>query len=164
MNLFENNGASFSSCRKYRYALWRIWEESKPLVMFIGLNPSTANESEPDNTIKRVTRICKHNGYGGFYMMNCFPLVSKNPSALQDFFDTPFHDVEDIENMRQLLEVSRKCKDVVFAWGNFKEAKERGKSISGYFKNAKALAILKDGSPKHPLYCKGTSEFIPFKN
>ena len=44
MDLFgekeEINGAEFSEGRKYRYALWRIWDSSKPLVMFIGLNPS----------------------------------------------------------------------------------------------------------------------------
>lgn len=59
-------GADFSNDRKYRYALWRIWDRTKPLVMFIGLNPSTANETENDPTIKSVGRISKNNGYGGF--------------------------------------------------------------------------------------------------
>jgi hypothetical protein len=44
-NLFEDNGAEFSTDRKYRYALWRKWDAINPLAMFIGLNPSTANES-----------------------------------------------------------------------------------------------------------------------
>jgi len=34
--------AKFSACRKYRYALWRNWDESKPYAMIIGLNPSTS--------------------------------------------------------------------------------------------------------------------------
>lgn len=162
-DLFGNkSGAAFSDCRKYRYALWRIWDESKPLVMFIGLNPSTANESEADNTIRKVTSISKNLGYGGFYMMNCFPLVSTNPSVLNDFYTGPWHDIEDIENMRHLLEVSKKCKDIIFAWGNFKEAKERGQSLAGYFKNAKALFINKNGSPKHPLYCKNNIQPVNF--
>jgi hypothetical protein len=163
-NLFpdEKSGAIFSTCRQFRFALWRIWDEGKPLVMFIGLNPSKANESEPDNTIKRVKAIAEYNGYGGFYMMNCFPLVSTDPGLLYAFYETPFYDHEDIENMRHLLDVRKKCKDVVFAWGNFKEAKERAKSLTGYFKNAWALEILKDGSPKHPLYCKKETKLIPF--
>ena len=45
--------AKFSACRKYRYALWRNWDESKPSAMIIGLNPSTADENENDPTITR---------------------------------------------------------------------------------------------------------------
>lgn len=165
MTLFENikSGAEFSEDRKYRYALWRIWDESLPLVMFIGLNPSTANETEPDKTITKVRKIAKNNGYGGFYMMNCFPLVSTDPEKLQEIYDC-LHEEEDIENMRWLLEVRRKCKDIVFAWGNFKIVKQRAASIYGYFKNAKALHINKNGSPKHPLYCKDNSALILFNS
>ena len=47
-----NSGADFSPCRKYRYKLWRIWDETLPLAMFIGLNPSTADEVKDDNTVK----------------------------------------------------------------------------------------------------------------
>src|SRR5689334_6852032 len=79
----EQSGADFSECRSYRYALWRIWDESKPLVMFIGLNPSTANETETDNTITRVRGICEHNGFGGFYMMNCWAYISTDPKLLK---------------------------------------------------------------------------------
>ena len=56
-DLFDDNGADFSPDRKHRYSLWRIWDRSKPLVMFIGLNPSTANESDNDPTIRSVCRI-----------------------------------------------------------------------------------------------------------
>jgi len=69
------SGAEFSECRKYRYALWRIWDKSKPLVMFIGLNPSTANENVDDPTIRSVCRMTKNNGYGGVYMMNLHVLL-----------------------------------------------------------------------------------------
>jgi hypothetical protein len=154
INLLEDNGAAFSEGRQYRFALWRIWDKTKPLVMFIGLNPSTADENENDNTIKRVKSISENLGFGGFYMMNCFPLISTNPGVLHDFYETPFHDSEDIENMRWLLDISKKCGEIIFAWGNFKVAKQRAESIAGYFQNAKALFINKNGSPKHPLYCK----------
>lgn len=154
------SGAEFSEDRNYRYALWRIWDKSKPLVMFIGLNPSTANETDNDPTIKSVCRIAKNNGYGGVYMMNCFPIVSTDPSAVKDFEERD--EPEDLENMRWLLDVSKKCSDVVFAWGNFKEVVNRAASLTGYFKNAKVLAVNKNGSPKHPLYCKSDSKFIPY--
>jgi len=96
-------------------------------------------------------------------MMNCFPLVSTDPSRLQEVYDC-LHETEDIENMRLLLEVRKKCTDVVFAWGNFEIVKQRAASISGYFKDAKALHINKNGSPKHPLYCKSDSKLILYNS
>ena len=66
----EESGAEFSEDRKYRFCLFRIWDRNLPLVMFIGLNPSTANETDSDPTIRSCGRIAKANGYGGFYMMN----------------------------------------------------------------------------------------------
>ena len=51
--------AIFSECRKYRYALCRIWDDSKPYAMFIGLNPSTADETEDDPTIRRCINYAK---------------------------------------------------------------------------------------------------------
>lgn len=146
MNLFENNGAQFSSCRQYRYALWRIWDESKPLIMFIGLNPSTANEDQADPTINTVKALSSNWGYGGFYMMNLFAIVSPYPEVLKTHPD-PLGD-----NDGWIEKISAKCKDVVFAWGAFKEAKERCQKMIDQFPDALCIKILKDGSPKHPLY------------
>lgn len=163
--LFEHieSGAEFSEDRRYRYALWRVWDRSKPLVMFIGLNPSTANESENDPTIKRVIAIARSNGFGGVYMMNCFPLVSTDPRVLNEFYDSDAHDTYDMENLRWLLDVRRKCESVVFAWGNFKVVSERARSVIGYFDDPKALHINKNGTPKHPLFCRADSKLIDFK-
>ena len=76
-------GAQFTEDRQYRYALWRIWNEDKPLVMFIGLNPSTANEYKNDPTIRRVMRYAADWGYGGVYMMNLFAWVTPYPKELE---------------------------------------------------------------------------------
>lgn len=150
-----DKGAHFSQDRKYRYALWRIWDKEKPLVMFIGLNPSTANEDENDPTIRSVERISKFNGYGGFYMMNCFPFVSTDPKQLYDCSHS-------IRNENYLKEVASTCKDVVFAWGNFDVVKKLGVDyiLGQWFPNAKALHINKGGTPKHPLYCKTETIFV----
>jgi hypothetical protein len=152
-------GAEFSEDRNYRYALWRIWDRSKPLVMFIGLNPSTANETDNDPTIKSVCRIAKHNGYGGVYMMNCFPYVSTNPKEL---FNGISPTTQELNNLA-LKDTASICQDVVFAWGNFKEVEPSVVNfLNMLFPNAKALQVNKNGSPKHPLYCKSTTELIPF--
>jgi hypothetical protein len=142
-------GACFSSCRKYRYVLWRKWDMSKPKAMFIGLNPSTANETESDNTIKRVVKIARNWGCGGIYMCNLFSIISSDPKILKTCPDPQ------MGNDGWLIYTSKKCERVVFAWGAFKEAKERCKEVIAMFPDAYALEILKDGSPKHPLYVKG---------
>jgi hypothetical protein len=144
-------GAIFSDCRKYRYALWRVWDELKPQVVFIGLNPSTANESTDDPTIKRVQAIARNLGYGGVYMMNLFAIISADPTVLKTCDDP-------IGNNNEWLE--KFCiGDIIFAWGNFKEAQERSKEVAAMFPNAKALFINKNGTPKHPLYCK--ADIVP---
>jgi hypothetical protein len=157
-----NRGASFSYCRKYRYALWRIWDETKPLVMFIGLNPSTANENENDPTIRSVQRISKANGYGGFYMMNCWAYVSTDPEKLRDH---RWNELICEWNDNMLTTIKARCKDVVFAWGSFSIVSETGrdKELLEMFPNAKALFINKNGSPKHPLFCKSDTKLIEYR-
>ena len=151
-------GAKFSIDRRYRFELWRIWDDSKPLIMFVGLNPSTANETDNDPTIKSVIRIARHNGYGGIYMMNCFAYVSTDPKALHDCGGYE-------ENRESLLKVAAKCKHVVFAWGNFKIVKDELMDIElkKLFPNALALHVNKNGSPKHPLYCKSITKLVNFQ-
>lgn len=158
-------GAEFSPDRKYRYSLWRIWDRTKPLAMFIGLNPSTANETEPDNTIKRVGGISKNNGYGGFYMTNCFPIVSSEPDIVRDWYYSLIGHYMAVNDMK-LKEISEKCNAVVFAWGNFKIVKEtkRDKQLAEMFPDAMALFINKNGSPKHPLFCRADTRFVKWSN
>lgn len=153
------SGADFSNDRAHRYSLWRIWDENKPLVMFIGLNPSTANETDNDPTIKSVCRIAKNNEYGGVYMMNCWSYISTDPKLLKS------NPMADEWNNNMITVIAGKCKDVVFAWGNFDIVKEKGRDVElcEMFPNALALAINQNGSPKHPLYCKSDTKFIPFK-
>lgn len=158
--LFENklSGADFSEDRKYRYALWRIWDESLPLVMFIGLNPSTANEDTNDPTIRRVVSIAKHLGYGGVYMMNCFAYISTDPKLLKH------NPMSDEWNNNMLTVTAYKCKHIIFAWGNFSIVRESGrdKELFEMFPNALALKVNKNGSPKHPLYCPKESKFVNY--
>jgi hypothetical protein len=158
MDLFNDtdSGAEFSSCRQYRYKLWRIWDRSKPLIAFMGINPSTANETETDNTITRVIGIAKHNGYGGIYMINLFGLVSTDPDALLT------HPNPVGENDKHIDDVQGIVYGIVCAWGAFKQAKVRAAEVYPRIGNPLTLCVLKDGSPKHPLYCRKDSPLLPF--
>lgn len=157
MNLFEDNGAVFSDNRKYRYALWRIWDKEKPLLMFIGLNPSTANESQPDPTIIRVEKFTFDWGYGGFYMMNLFSFVTAYPEELTN------PNANNAENDSWLYNIAKTCKTIIYCWGDFKVATERSKQVLQMFPDGFALVINKNGTPRHPLYVKGDTVPIKFK-
>lgn len=158
MELFldNNNGAIFSDDRKYRYVLWRSWDTEKPRVMFIGLNPSTANENTGDPTIRRVIGFAKSWGYGGLYMLNLFAIVSADPKILLTC-QNPIG--ENDTYLRVYAELSR---DIVFAWGNFKEAELRARDIIQQFHSATCLGVNKNGSPKHPLYISAKAIQVNF--
>jgi hypothetical protein len=153
MDLFDQSGAIFSSDRKYRYALWRVLDSSKPDMMFIGLNPSTANETENDPTIRRVMGMAYTLGYGNIYMMNLFAWVTPHPEELKTCAD-PQKD-NDYWLKEIGTEIAKKGM-ILFAWGNFKEAVERGKEIAAMFPGAWCLVKNQDGSPRHPLYVPKT--------
>jgi hypothetical protein len=138
--------AFFSDCGKYRYQLYRIWNESLPLAMCIGLNPSTANSDDDDPTITRLIGILKSNGYGGFHMMNLYGLISPHPE------DITAHPNPEGDTNKWIFNVRQLCQDVIFCWGNFKQAQYRGKKMAQKYPEALCFGKNKNGSPKHPLY------------
>ncbi|KAA2218276.1 DUF1643 domain-containing protein [Maribacter flavus] len=150
------SGALFSRDKKYRYALWRVWDTEAPSVMFIGLNPSTANENENDPTIRKVIKYAKDWGFGGVIMCNLFTYVSAYPEDLIHCKDS----LE--ENIKVLNSAEWYCSHVVFAWGNFKIAEERAKKMKELFPHAMCLVKNKNGSPRHPLYVKSKIKLIPY--
>jgi hypothetical protein len=153
-NLFEKNGALFSDDKKYRYCLWRIWDESKPMIMFIGLNPSTANENQDDPTIRRVIRFAREWGYGGIYMLNLFTFVTAYPNELLKC-DNPLMLAD-----WYLKIYSEKSDRIVFAWGSFPESIDRAKIVKDMFPISFCLGQNLNGSPKHPLYLKSDTKLI----
>jgi hypothetical protein len=142
---FKNTGAEFSECGKYRYKLWRIWDISLPLVMCIGLNPSTANSSKNDPTITYLSKMLTKLGYGGFYMTNLFAWISSKPEDLLTCEDAIG------ENEEKLKEVESICKDVIVCWGNFKQAEGRIKQVLPRYPDAKCFGLNKNKTPYHPL-------------
>lgn len=151
-------GAYFSTDRRFRFKLWRIWDETKPSVMFIGLNPSTANEDRDDPTIRRVRAMARSWGYGGVFMMNLFPFVTPYPRELEANSSRCL-----LINEVHLRSIGRVCKEVIFAWGNFDIAATRVDRMVEMFPNAKALMLNKNGSPRHPLYVPTSVVPVPYK-
>ena len=80
------SSATFSHCRKYRYTLWRNWAGLMPTgkgyAMFVGLNPSTADETNDDPTIRRCIAFAKAWGYDALCMTNIFAFRATNPMVM----------------------------------------------------------------------------------
>ena len=113
LNTNEISSAKFSSCRTYRYSLTRIWDDSKETCVFIGLNPSTADENDDDPTIRRCIRFAKDWGFGRLVMVNLFSYRATDPKVMKS---TP-HPIGD-DNDKHLLAECGKAQLVVAAWGN----------------------------------------------
>lgn len=140
------SGAKFSPDRKRRFYLYRKWDTSKPIIAFVGLNPSTANEDKNDPTINKLISFASRNGFGGFYMLNLFTIVSPDPSVLKDEEDEDF----DI-NVEVIKTLQNTCDELVFCWGNF-DTHGRAEKMIKEFPHAKCFKQNKNGSPAHPLY------------
>ncbi len=152
-------GAEISECGKYRYRLWRIWDKSKAMVMFLMLNPSTADAMLDDPTVRRCIGFAKSWGYGGIVVCNLFAYRATNPKELLKVCD-PMGQY----NIYHIQKAIDESDLVIYAWGNGGIVRElfcRHRSFEklkfGYcFDNHKGyyLKLSKDGTPCHPLYLK----------
>ncbi|AEE50136.1 DUF1643 domain-containing protein [Haliscomenobacter hydrossis] len=142
-------GAIMSDCENYRYQLWRIWDDSKPKLMFIMLNPSTADAQENDPTINRCTSFAQNWGYGGLYVGNIFAYRSTNPAVLKQVTN-PLGD----DNYFHLLQMRKKCEIIVAAWGNNGPKLENLSLPEIETTELYCIDWTKLDRPKHPLYIK----------
>lgn len=147
------SNAIFSPCRKYRYILWRRWGEDwqSNYVMFIGLNPSTADETQDDPTIRRCIKFVKDWGYSGLCMTNLFAYRATNP---KDMLAAP--DPVGEENDKYLAPYSAKARIAIAAWGNHGTHLGRYLQVKAMIPNLYCLKLTASGMPRHPLYLPQT--------
>jgi len=145
-------GAVFSDCDRYRYRLWRAWDEKRPTLAFCMLNPSTATEIKNDPTIERCMRRAISWGYGRLEIVNIFALRSTDPRALYATADPVGPG-----NTEALAQVANDCTMLICAWGKHGAHLRVGNTVKvwmqrAYPKKLRVLGINNDGSPRHPLY------------
>jgi len=151
--------AQFSACRKYRYALWRRWDESKPYAMFVGLNPSTADEVNNDPTVIRCINFAKSWGYGGLCMANLFAYRATDSDDLMAAVE-PVGSAND----DWLVNLANDAGVVVAAWGNNGRHLNRSEDVVASLPNLHYLKRNKSGEPAHPLYLKSDLLPVPMSN
>lgn len=165
--------AEISNCGKHRYSLTRFWDEDKPKICFIGLNPSRADASFNDPTITKCIKFAQRwterhlqfdtpneLRYGGLYFMNLYSFRSPEPKILKQAISVgdAYQDKTDYK----LVEIIDQCISVVCCWGSWNFIEHRSKEVLALIKKRERLMYClgtnKDGQPKHPLYLKDASE------
>jgi len=150
--------AELSSCQSYRYALWREWSE-KPLVLFVMLNPSTADDMQDDPTIRRCIAFAKQWGHGGLIVANLFAWRSPYPAHLRNAGDPIGPD-----NDAWLEKLANQSSSVIGAWGNHGSYMQRGQKVAALFPHMQCLGITKQGQPRHPLYVPSATMPVPMQS
>lgn len=146
-------GATFSDCRTWRYRLWRHWAEG-PTFVVIGLNPSTADETQDDPTIRRCIGFAKREGCGRLEMLNLFGFRSPHPEDLYGVDDPVGPDNNDT-----IAQVCQTATTIVAAWGAEKIARPRASFVQSLLSHIGAPPVqcfgyTAGGSPRHPLYLR----------
>ena len=151
---------------EYRYILGTRGEN--PLIC-IGINPSTAEPDNLDNTLKSVERIALGNGFDSFIMFNVYAQRATNPDAMEKVYNPLLHQ-ENLEAFRYVLSISKKPA-IWAAWGAIIEKRKylpecvRDMVAAGQEFGATwhcAGAITKKGHPHHPLYLRKDEKLKPF--
>lgn len=153
---YVSQNARFSRCRTYRYSLSRGWEGGNGQVLFVGLNPSTADHRKDDPTIRRCVGFAKSWGYAGMEIVNLFAFRATYPSDLKKAPD-PIGPRND-HWIRQAIAESEL---VIACWGvdgNF-----LGRDAEFLQKQSKLHCIKWNSSatPAHPLYLPKDLQPIP---
>ena len=151
--------AIISPCGKYRYLLTRTWNRVDPSLCFIMLNPSTADASIDDPTIRRCIGFARQFGYGGIRVVNLYALRATDPKELWRV-DDPVGP----ENDGRIVYAATDC-DVILAYGSHAKPK-RIREVLSLLKECEAttyaLKLTRKGNPQHPLYLPNASKMIPY--
>ena len=145
--------AIISNSGLYRYELHRTWDEDKDKVLFIMLNPSTADGWENDLTTIRCMNFATKWGYGGIMIGNIYPFRAKRPKDLKKWINDDSVDIKSYSsNVDHIYEMAYKADLIVCAWGgNFPYMPNWVSDIDSKM-GLHYLELCDDGiTPKHPL-------------
>lgn len=160
LDLIELNrpgGAVFDEKRRYRYLLWRCFEQALPAVTFVMLNPSCADENFNDPTIARVVSLSKGWGFGRVFVVNLFAYMTAEPAELKK----RRHPVGPL-NDEWIDFAAAQSKVIVLAWGNHGKHLERAADVLARLdsKQCRVLAVTAENQPKHPLYARKDTSLL----
>lgn len=146
----------------YRYLLWRAWDETRPRLLWILLNPSKADAREGDLTLTRCISFSCEWGYGSLEIVNLFAYRTPSTQVLRRTLD-PIGP----ENDRYIREAVARAKDIIVAWGEHGVYQRRDieicKLLAQYpARRLDCLGKTANGCPRHPARMPSNTDRTPF--
>ncbi len=157
----RGSSAVISDYGEYRYRLDRWWQDGDLRLVWVMLNPSTADAEVDDPTIRRCMNFSKTWGYYGVTVINLFALRATDPRELEAH-PSPAGP----EWTEHCVEVLSGIQPIVAAWGARPIAEKPGaelvKALGQDAARLFCLGTTKNGHPRHPLYVKSDQRLIPY--
>lgn len=153
--------ATFDADRKYRFTLTRSWDDAGKICVFCGLNPSTADETEDDPTIRREINFARDWGYGTLVKVNAYAFRATKPTDLWTAADPVGPD-----NLNTVAWWGRNCDLFVAAWGTNIEPAHADAVVTLLQSGGTAIHALRmgrHGQPWHTLYLPKASTPVRWK-
>lgn len=160
--LLEEN-AVISACGRYRYVLTRQVGPGTRSAVFVMLNPSTADASNDDPTIRRCIGFARQWSCGRLVVLNLFAFRATEPADLKR--------AEEPVGWENRAWFERMLADpgaglVICGWGVHGEHRGQDRAVLGWLAELGveplALGVTKDGHPRHPLYLPYSAELVVF--
>lgn len=152
-------GACFDASGIYRYSLWRLWDACAPKLVFIMLNPSTADAQSNDPTIRRCIGFAQTWGYGYLEVVNLFGLRSPHPQHLRQAADPIGAECD-----KYIQIAAQQADRIILAWGNWGHFWGRDQAVVKFLASYDlyCLGLNQSKQPRHPLYLKRDVQPIPY--
>lgn len=162
------NACIFSTCRTFRYSLHHKLDggdlfaaETRRIFVWIGLNPSTADERKLDPTLRRVREFTRRLGGTDFVMLNLFAYRATDPRVMLNHLDIG-HQVIGPENDRIIKSWTDQAIEIVACWGHLGKTNGRDDAVRRLIERPiKCLGRTVGGQPAHPLYLPAERGLIP---
>lgn len=150
------NYATFSKCKSYRYDLHRDLGMQGPCLTVVMLNPSTADATKDDPTIRRLIAFAGSWGHGSLHVFNLFAICASDPKVMLAA-DEPIGPDNDEHLKRALSAAKNEGRFVLAAWGTHGGYRSRDFQVMNRLVDGvqwKCLGRTHHGWPKHPLYVR----------
>lgn len=158
-----SRSATISGDEVYRYELTRSWDFGGRGVVWVMLNPSTADADVDDPTIRRCMRFSQREGFNRLKVVNLYALRAANPTALRSHPDPV--GPENLHYLKLALTAQWEWPLMIVAWGARGADLARGlSSLAAVLRRPLfCLGTTRDGQPRHPLYVSGDTRIVPWR-
>jgi len=155
----SGSGATFDKSGRYRYKLWRQWDQAHPRITFVMLNPSAADAVHNDQTISTCIRLSRRLNFGGIEVVNLFAYCTSDPRRLKQAANPVGK-----QNDQYIMESAQATNMILIAWGNHGELNHRHLEVLDLLLPLAiptyCLGLTKRGQPRHPLYLPGDTPML----